>query len=299
MGLIDVDGHNFPNLALMKISAYHKLKGDNAEMFFPMKHYDRVYMSKVFTFTPDFETCINADEVIKGGTGYYYPDGGKPLPDEIEHQCPDYNLYNTYDVAYGFLTRGCPRHCPFCIVGDKEGTKSYKVADLSQFWHGQKYIELCDPNLLACKDKNELLQQLIDSKAKINFNQGLDIRFMTEETIKYFLKMKEQHQLKMIHFAWDRTNQSDLITKNLKAFKELTQIDFRRLRVYVLVNFETTMEENLYRIYKLKELGFDPYVMVFEKWKAPKQIKRLQRWVNNKFIFRSCEKFEDYNPKLG
>lgn len=294
IGLIDVDGHNFPNLALMKISAWHKQQKDEVEWFFGFNQYDRVYMSKVFSFTDDFTQVINAKEVLRGGTGYFYPNGGKPLTDEIENSYPDYSLYNIKDTAYGFLTRGCPRHCPFCIVGDKEGTKSYKVADLSQFWHGQKYIELCDPNLLACKDKNELLQQLVDSKAKIDFNQGLDIRLMTEEAIEFFLKMKEQHQLKMIHFAWDRMNQSDLITKNLKAFKEATQIDFRRLRVYVLVNFETTMEENLYRIYKLKELGYDPYVMVFEKWRAPREIKRLQRWVNNKIIFRSCKRFEDY-----
>lgn len=291
IGLLDVDGHNFPNLALMKLSAYHKSIGDQTEMFFPMKHYGKVYKSKVFTFTVDFQTCINADEVIQGGTAY---NEQIKLPYEVEHQYPDYGLYGIKDTAYGFLTRGCPRHCPFCIVGDKEGLNSHKVADLSEFWRGQKNIELCDPNLLACKDRNELLQQLVNCKAKIDFNQGLDIRFMTEETTEYFLKMKEQKQLKMIHFAWDRMNQSELIIKNLKAFKEVTQIDFRKLRVYVLVNYETTMEENLYRIYMLRRLGYDPYVMVFEKWKAPKEIKRLQRWVNNKFIFRTCIKFEDY-----
>lgn len=157
-----------------------------------------------------------------------------------------------------------------------------------------KNIELCVPNLLACKNRTELLQQLVNSKAKINFNQGLDIRFMDRDTIKYFLKMQEQKQIKMIHFAWDRMEQSSLILKNLEEFKKATSISDRKLRVYVLTNYETTMEENLYRIYKLKELGYDPYITIFEKWRASKEIKRLQRWVNNKFIFRSCERFEDY-----
>lgn len=138
IGLLDVDGHNFPNIALMKISAWHKQQGDEVEWCFPMKHYDKVYMSKVFTFTPDFNTCINADEIIKGGTGYYYPDGGDPLTNGIEHIYPDYKLYNIKDTAYGFLTRGCPRGCEFCIVEKKEGLCSRKVADLSEFWRGQK-----------------------------------------------------------------------------------------------------------------------------------------------------------------
>lgn len=139
VGLIDVDGHNFPNLPLMKISAYHKARGDSVEWYEPLfsGELDRVYMSKVFTFTPDYQYCINAKEIIKGGTGYNYPDGGEPLPEEIEHIYPDYGLYGITNEAYGFLTRGCPRNCQFCIVGKKEGLKSKKVADLQEFWNGQ------------------------------------------------------------------------------------------------------------------------------------------------------------------
>ena len=121
IGLIDVDGHNFPNLPLMKLSAWHKRQGDSVEWYEPLfsGHLDRVYMSKVFTFTPDYPYYVNADEVIKGGTGYFYPDGGKPLESEIEHIYPDYGLYGITETAYGFLTRGCPRGCDFCIVGKK------------------------------------------------------------------------------------------------------------------------------------------------------------------------------------
>jgi len=289
IGLLDVDGHNFPNLALMKISAYHKAQGDQVEMFFPMSHYDKVYMAKVFDFTPDFETVINADEVIYGGTGY---DLQNKLPDEIEHIYPDYSLYGIKNTAYGYLTRGCPRGCGFCIVGKKEGLKSYKVADISEFWRGQREIKLLDPNLLACKDNIELLQQLIDSGAWIDFTQGLDIRLITEEAIDKIKQLK----IKMIHFAWDYMKYSDVIIKNLKHFKEATNIDMRKARVYVLTNYDTTHEEDVYRIYKLKELGYDPYLMIYDKQNAPKRLRKMQRWVNNKLIFHSgqAETFEDY-----
>ena len=297
VGLLDVDGHNFPNLALMKLSAWHKKQGDKVELFFPMSHYDRVYMSKVFTFTPDFETCINADEIIKSGTGYYYPDGGDPLPKEIENIYPDYSLYPQYTEAYGFLTRGCPRHCDFCIVGDKEGTVSYKVADLKNFWNGQKEIKLLDPNLLAAKEHLELLDQLIDSKAWIDVTQGFDIRLTNPANIEKIKQIK----IEMLHFAWDKEKDEKIIIEKLKQFKELTGFNHRKLGVYMLTNYDTSFEYDLYRVYKLKELGYDPYVMIYEKWKAPRNIRLLQRWVNNKIIFRSgtANTFEEYNCKLG
>jgi len=148
IGLIDVDSHNYPNLALMKISAWHKAQGDNVEWYDLIgTHYDMVYCSKVFTFTEDYLYHINADKVIRGGTGYaihgaggehYIKEEDRPLPDEVEHIMPDYSLYGITDTAYGYLTRGCPRGCQFCIVGKKEGLCSRKVADLSEFWGGAK-----------------------------------------------------------------------------------------------------------------------------------------------------------------
>lgn len=160
VGLIDVDGHNFPNLALMKISAWHKAQGDRVEWWWGLGgEYDLVYMSKVFdsTYTPDIPEPLNAKRIIKGGTGYGLDNR---LPDEIEHIYPDYSIYPelTKETAYGFLTRGCPRACDFCIVAGKEGRRSVKVADLSEWWSGQKRIELLDPNLLACPDHMNLLQ---------------------------------------------------------------------------------------------------------------------------------------------
>ena len=304
IGLIDVDGHNFPNLALMKLSAWHKSQGDSVEWYQPMfsGHMDKVYMSKVFSFTPDYEYFVDADEIIRGGSGYaitlesgkevYNKNLDAPLPDEIEHMYPDYSIYNITDTAYGFLSRGCPRGCSFCHVEAKEGRKSYKVADLSEFWSGQKNIVLCDPNILACRDWKDLMQQLIDSKAWIDINQGLDIRLMTAEKAEMIKQMK----VKELHFAWDRYQDKDIIVPKLKEFKAITKLDIRKLIVYVLCNYDTTLEQDLERIYTLRELGYWAYVMLYDKEHIPRghTYKKLQRWVNNRFIFAKCKTFEDY-----
>ena len=150
VGLVDCDGHGFPNLPLMKLSAWHKQQGDSVEWYQPLfsSRMDRVYVSKVFSFTPDYPYPINADEVIKGGSGYcietvdgkeiYHAENDQTLPDEVEHIFPDYSLYPelTKDTAFGYLTRGCYRNCGFCHVTQKEGKRSVKVADLSEFFMG-------------------------------------------------------------------------------------------------------------------------------------------------------------------
>jgi len=289
VGLIDVDGHNFPNLALMKISAWHKSQGDHAEWWDGFTCYDRIYMSKVFTteYSPDALEPCNANEIVKGGTGYGLEN---KLPDYIEHLFPDYSLYPQFsDTAYGFLTRGCPRGCKFCIVAEKEGRCSRKVADLSEFWRGQRHIELLDPNILASPDHMDLLQQIVKSKAWVNFNQGLDVRLINKENMELINQVKT----KMFHFAWDWP-EWDMIPY-FETFQKLTTCkDNRKKRVYVLTNFGSTHDQDLYRINTLRRLGFDPYVMIYEKSTAPHITRQLQRWCNNKFIFWSCEQFEDY-----
>ena len=302
IGLIDVDGHNFPNLPLMKLSAYHKNKGDSVEWYEPLfsGHMDIVYMSKVFSFTPDFQYFVDADMVMKGGTGYFYPSGGEKLPDEIEHIYPDYSIYfdkipEVRNTAYGFLTRGCPRGCDFCIVGEKEGKCSVKVADLSEFWGGQKNIVLLDPNLFACKEWEDLSQQLIDSGAWVDFSQGFDIRIMTDKKAEYIKRMK----IKQIHFAWDRYEDKEIIIPKFRHFKEITGWEYQKLGVYVLCNFNTSFEQDLERIYTLRDLGYNPFVMLYNKETIPKghRLKHLQRWVNNRIVFRTCERFEDFDAR--
>lgn len=266
-------------------------------------HMDKVYMSKVFSFTPDYAYPIDADEIEKGGSGYcislvdgkevYDTSKDKGLPYEIEHIYPDYSLYPemTKDTAYGFLTRGCPRGCGFCHVGKKEGRCSYKVADLSEFWRGQKNIVLCDPNILACPDHIELLEQLRDSKAMVDFNQGLDIRMVNDRN----MALLKEIRLKSIHFAFDRWQDKDIVEPKLREFAEKTGFTRNKghVMVYILTNYDTTLEQDLYRIQLCRELNFSPYPMIYDKEHCDKVYKHLQRWCSN-FIFWSVPTFEEY-----
>lgn len=309
VGLYDVDSHNFPNLPLMKLSAYHKNKGDEVEFMQPMKHYDKVYVSKVFgdEYSTMDGVFINADEIVYGGTGFaitiengkevYHKDRDKNLPYEVEHQHPDYSLYPelTKDKAFGFLTRGCINDCAFCVVTQKEGRCSLKVADLSEWWNGQKEIVLLDPNILACKERKELLQQLIDSKAKVDFTQGLDARFITPE----IADMLKQIKTKTYHFAFDFMKNEKQIIQGLKIFLDIVKPNKSQCYVYVLTNFDTTFEEDWYRVQKLREIGLDPDIRIYRKNSLPKRhiLRDLQRWCNNRIIYRSCPNFFEYIPR--
>lgn len=302
IGLIDVDGHNFPNLALMRISAYHKSIGDNVEWWeSDFKYYDIVYKSKIFSdaYSQEEQDPINCGEIRKGGTGYCITLGSdgrehfdksknKPLPPEIEEMFPDYSIYPQFDFAVSMTSRGCPRGCSFCHVADKEGRCAVKVADVTDFWNGQKEIRILDPNITACREKRDLMRQYRETGAVLDFTQGLDIRLLNDDDIEDINHMR----LRTLHFAWD--NPKDDLESKFRNFAD----NFRRKSnigmVYCLTNYNSTMEENLYRIYTLRDLGYDPYVMIYNKPNASHEIRRLQRWCNNKMIFKSCKRFKDY-----
>lgn len=303
IGLIDVDGNNFPNLPLMKISAYEKKKGNQVEWYSPLLsgHVDMAYMAKVFSFSSDYCYPIDADEIIKGGSGYHIVvsngieryEKDECLMNEIEHIYPDYTIYPQYcnERAYGFLTRGCPRGCKFCHVKAKEGGISHKVADLDEFWKGQKKIVLLDPNLLAAKESDDLLDQLLQSKARIDFSQGVDIRLMTESKAMKISQIK----CDTINFAWDNYSDGNAIVPKLKMFKEITGWDRHHVQVYVLTNFDSTFEQDMERVLTIKAIGFAPYVMVYNKFatEPSDRCRRFQRWVNMRAIFYSTS-FENY-----
>ena len=305
VGLYDVDSHNFPNLALMKISAWHKARGDNVEFVFPLKYYDKIYVSKVFgeEYSQISDFCLQADEIEFGGTGFaitvengkevYHKDRDINLPYEIEHIYPDYSLYPdlTKDKAYGFLTRGCSNNCAFCIVSKKEGLCSQKVADLTEFWREQKEIILLDANILACKDNIELLEQLADSKAWVDFTQGLDARFMTAKIAQALSQIKKR----VVHFAFDFMKNEKAIVRGLNIYSEYNEVSSQD-SVYILTNFDTTIQEDLYRVDVVEKAGFLPDIIVYRKKNAPRILRDLQRWCNNRKIYRSC-KFMDYIPR--
>jgi len=292
IGLIDVDSHNFPNLPLMKLSAVHKARGDSVEWVRALGIYDVVYKSKIFTHTPDDNRLYYAGIMGMGGTGY--GSDGPDLPSSTEYAYPDYSIYPQYlGTAYGFLSRGCPRQCPWCIVSRKEGIKSRAVADLDSFWDGQTNIKLLDPNILACADRMRLLDQLVKSRAYIEFAQGLDIRLADDDVISAINKMR----ISRLHFAWDNPNED--LTLQFRRFKAAWRgNDYRRLVVYVLTNYNSTHEQDLYRVTTLRELGYSPYVMIYNKPRAPKITRHLQRWTNNRRIHRSVE-FKNYDPRRG
>lgn len=303
IGLIDVDGHNFPNLALMRISSFWKSRGADVSWWSDEGWFDLVYKSKVFSdeFSQDVPDPHNATITVRGGTGYAIALGedGKEhfdqtqhseLMPEIERCFPDYSIYPQYDFAVSMTSRGCPRGCGFCHVQAKEGCRSVKVANVSDFWNGQKEIKVLDPNLTACRDKRELFRQYRETGVRVDFTQGLDIRLLNDDDVDDLNNMK----LAGLHFAWDNPN--DALEVRFAWYDRVSRKKVRsgkRATVYVLVNYNSTLEQDLYRIYTLRD-KYDPFIMVYDKPNAPHEIRRLQRWCNNKRIFKSCPKFEDY-----
>lgn len=298
IGLIDIDRTDFPNLVLMKLSAWYKAQGHETALLHPADvingqnlfgECDELIGACVFDWNQNTCDLLEKCGVNVGGIGS--KNKQKVLNPDQEHVMPDYSLYNITDKSFGFLTRGCPRHCPFCVVGGKEGLISKKVADLAEFWNGQKEIQILDPNILACDQHMDLLTQLADSGASVEFNQGLDARLLTAENIDLLKRIK----VKRIHFAWDNPNDKK-VPKALEMFADKWGIKptDHDVVVYVLTNYWSNLESDLMRVYWLREHGFSPYIMIFDKQNAPKEIRHLQRWVNNRYVFYKTPTFDEY-----
>lgn len=291
IGLVDVDGHNFPNFALMRISAWHKAQGDNVEWAMPMfGNYDRVYQSKIFTFTPDKTDFDGQCEVIRGGTGYDVRSQLDPLMECITEM--DYSLYPQYPFSIQFLSRGCIRRCPFCLVHDKEG-RIHSVLP-AQLNPNGKWIEVLDNNFFANPQWLASVQYLMEVGQPVNLH-GVDIRIMNEEQAYWLNRLRLRRS---IHIAWDLPD-IDLTDK----LREVTHyIKPYKLMCYVLIGFNSTVEQDMYRIERLRELGIKPYVMPyrdFENNRIPSQYEKdLAQYVNKPMIFKTCS-FADFSPRKG
>lgn len=290
IGLIDVDGHNFPNVALMKLASYHRLNGDDVKWVYPMETYDRIYKSKVFTFTQDYDKIYQCREIIKGGTGYNIK---SKLPDVVDqHRGLAYDLYPQYHFSVQFYSRGCIRHCPFCLVHDKEGD-IHPVEPME--WNPRaEWIEVLDNNFFANPEWRWAIKDLQRQNLPVKFS-GVDIRIMNEEQAMALNSLRLKNG---IHIAWDLpqidlTEQLEAITRHIKPYK---------IRCYVLIGFNSTIEQDLYRLRTLKRLGIMPFVQPYRDYtnsrKPTKYELDLARWANRVWLFKSMD-FTDYSPRKG
>lgn len=288
IGLVDVDGHNFPNLALMKISAYHKSIGDSVE-WASLNNYDRTYFSKVFTFSPDYaKGFIDYGEIVKGGTGFKMTN---TLPDYVDKLCPDYSIYPQYTSAYGFLTRGCPNNCSWCIVPSKEGNiKPY--ADIEEFLFGRKEAVLMDNNILAHEHGIRQIEKIIKLGIKIDFNQGLDARLIDRPMAKLLSRIKWLVPLRM---SCDTITMLKHVKKAMRYLREYDCTPSNYF-IYLLVK---DVETSLKRAELLKKWGCDPFAQPFRDFetnsKPDYELRKFARYVNHKAIFKSI-KYADYKP---
>ncbi|OGD52559.1 hypothetical protein A3K80_09140 [Candidatus Bathyarchaeota archaeon RBG_13_38_9] len=286
IGLHDSDKTRFPNLALMKLSAYHKGLGDTVSFFSSFERYDKIYSSKVFTFTSQ-DPFLYGNSIEKGGTGY---DLISVLPDRIEHVCPDYSLYGI-NYSMGFLTRGCIRNCSFCVVQKKEGAIR-EHADIEEFLR-HKSVILLDNNVLAHSHGLSQIQKIEKLGVKIDFNQGLDSRLIDMQIAKTISRLK---WIRFIRTACDNKSQIPAVKK---AIENLAKCGVKPYRIfcYLLVD---DIDDAYERTEILRELGVDIFAQPYRDIESNKdpsyKQKEFARWVNHKAIFKST-RWHDYKKK--
>lgn len=292
IGLIDVDGHHFPNIALMKLASWHRQQGDDVEWAMPIfGNYDRIYASKIFTFTPDFNPLeYAASEIVRGGTGY---DIKSCLPDEIDrHTGLAYDLYPQYTFSVQFYSRGCIRNCPFCLVHEKEG--SIHSVEPMQWNPRAQWIEVLDNNFFANPNWRNAIADLKAQNLPVKFH-GIDVRIMDEEQAAALNSLRLNGN---VHIAWDLP-QIDL-TQKLKAITKYIKPYI--ITCYVLIGYNSTREQDLYRLRTLKDIGILPFVQPYRDFANPTPVsqyeKDLSRWANRAWLFKAMD-FLDYEPRKG
>ena len=304
IGLLAVDS-NYPNLSLMKISSYHKGKGDIVEWYNPFDKYDIVYMSKIFSFTPDYgQYMTNTTQICKGGTGY---DIYSTLPEEIDLIKPDYSIYPSigHKTSYGFLTRGCPNKCKWCIVPKKEGAiKPYMDVEEIAI-DGRNELILMDNNILASDHGIEQIEKIIKmnegrkKKIKVDFNQGLDARLVTDEIAKMLSRLK---WIQQIRFGCDTPKQ---IEECEKACAMIDKHGYKGEYFFYCILLDD-FDESFSRVNHWKKKGSSRYLPHCQPFRdianrsqiIPQWQKDMARWTDRKHLFRTCE-FEDFEPRKG
>jgi len=310
IGLIDIDS-KIPNLALMKISNYYKTQGEHVEFVTGNGNYEKIYASSIFTKSLD--KCkqlqeIYGDKIEIGGTGW---DLHKELATEIEGFKPDYDLYSASEIAnrmkgigtkehkfkkaaeivnagMGFTSRGCVRNCGFCFVPKKEGGFKH-IAEISDLINPRSNILILhDNNITAdphCIDK---LHEIRDRKLIVDINQGCDVRLVNEDIAKALSEVKH---LRSLHYAWDLMGFENQVMEGIKVLSKYIK-PYRHM-CFMLVGFNTSFEEDVYRFKKLCEIKVDPFVMIYNQI-LDIRLKHFARWVNCR-IYKTCS-FEEYGP---
>ena len=291
VALHDSDNTGFPNLALMKLSAWHKAQGDTVEWWTPLLTYDRVYSSKVFTFTD--ENPYLPHDTIKGGTGYGKLD---ELPPEIDAMFPDYSIYPDCDHAIGFLTRGCIRKCPWCIVPKKEGKiRPYRT------WQEIKRpdsrdIVFMDNNVLAHEWGLKQIKDMGGKNVRVDFNQGLDARLITDDVAQMLARLKWINYIRM---SADTDAMLDVV---LTAIDRLGKYGVKPYRVFVYVLIQDIVSGER-RAIALRDVGANPFAQPYRDFttnaEPPLEQRQLARWVNHKAIFKTVSTFAEYQARKG
>lgn len=294
IGLVAVDSKH-PNLALMKISAYHKNNGDHVEWLESDSRYDIVYMSKIFNYTPDFDGAIHSDRILKGGTGY---DIHSRLPEEMEFVTPDYSIYPDIDdkTAYGFLTRGCPNKCKWCVVPRKEGpVRPYMDVD-DVATDGRNKLVLMDNNILACEYGLQQIAKIADRGYRVDFNQALDARLVTEDVAKLLARVRWLNQIRL---GCDTPKQVG------ECEAAMRMIDYYRGKpawylMYTMIGSdfdEAVSRLSHWKPFKRVRIVAQPFRDVDNpKQIIPKWQKDLARWAMRREFYAVCD-FKDFQPR--
>lgn len=290
VGLHDADRTGFPNLALMKLSAYYKKRGADVDWWIPLEQYDRVFSSKVFTFTPEEQMLPEC--TVKGGTGYGLMD---TLPEHIDHIQPDYSIYPNVKHAIGFLTRGCIRNCPWCIVPKKEG----KITSYMD-WHDIKRadsrdIVFMDNNVLAHPHGLSQIQGMIGENVRVDFNQGLDARLITKDVAEMLARLK---WIRFIRMSCDTEAMTSTVLGAVDRLKHYG-VNPSRVFVYLLVQDIESAER---RAQVLRDAGVSVFAQPYRDFEnniePTKEQRDFARWVNHKGIFKTVERFADYKTNV-